>query len=494
MKSDIKRMRIYLIAALILLPFASHAKGGYKPEWKSLSRHVPVPEWMRDAKFGIYCHWGVYTVPAYGNEQYYYYMHRDSASADFLMGGHRRHEAVWGPLDKFGYHDFIPMFKGERFDADEWAELFQESGARFAGTVAEHHDGFSMWDSRHTPFCAAKMGPKRDIIGSLANAVRSRGMKFFASLHHENNYTYVKVKPGWAAYNPKYAKLYGCLMDHDEWLGMWLDKCNEVVDKYCPDIIYFDAWMDLIPEKLKLDFLSHYFNKADSLGREVIVTYKYEDFPRNICMLDHEMANPDKIDPEPWLCDYTISAGYHRSWGYVKGMQLSTHKDIIHKLIEVVSNNGQLLLNLSPRSDGTFPQDQKDVVANVGVWLWSYGESIYGTRPYVTSKEVARGKTADAKADGYNVYYTKKGKTVYAIFTDYPGRENPVLLAQLTPANVAEACGMKGRPRIKAATLLSVKRNYTCDTTFGDDGLVLTLPRNARLPSDVAQVVRFDFE
>lgn len=487
-------MRIYLIAALILLPFASHAKGGYKPEWKSLSRHVPVPEWMRDAKFGIYCHWGVYTVPAYGNEQYYYYMHRDSASADFLMGGHRRHEAVWGPLDKFGYHDFIPMFKGERFDADEWAELFQESGARFAGTVAEHHDGFSMWDSRHTPFCAAKMGPKRDIIGSLANAVRSRGMKFFASLHHENNYTYVKVKPRWAAYNPKYAKLYGCLMDHDEWLGMWLDKCNEVVDKYCPDIIYFDAWMDLIPEKLKLDFLSHYFNKADSLGREVIVTYKYEDFPRNICMLDHEMANPDKIDPEPWLCDYTISAGYHRSWGYVKGMQLSTHKDIIHKLIEVVSNNGQLLLNLSPRSDGTFPQDQKDVVANVGVWLWSYGESIYGTRPYVTSKEVARGKTADAKADGYNVYYTKKGKTVYAIFTDYPGRENPVLLAQLTPANVAEACGMKGRPRIKAATLLSVKRNYTCDTTFGDDGLVLTLPRNARLPSDVAQVVRFDFE
>lgn len=487
-------MRIYLIAALILLPFASHAKGGYKPEWKSLSRHVPVPEWMRDAKFGIYCHWGVYTVPAYGNEQYYYYMHRDSASADFLMGGHRRHEAVWGPLDKFGYHDFIPMFKGERFDADEWAELFQESGARFAGTVAEHHDGFSMWDSRHTPFCAAKMGPKRDIIGSLANAVRSRGMKFFASLHHENNYTYVKVKPGWAAYNPKYAKLYGCLMDHDEWLGMWLDKCNEVVDKYCPDIIYFDAWMDLIPEKLKLDFLSHYFNKADSLGREVIVTYKYEDFPRNICMLDHEMANPDKIDPEPWLCDYTISASYHRSWGYVKGMQLSTHKDIIHKLIEVVSNNGQLLLNLSPRSDGTFPQDQKDVVANVGVWLWSYGESIYGTRPYVTSKEVARGKTADAKADGYNVYYTKKGKTVYAIFTDYPGRENPVLLAQLTPANVAEACGMKGRPRIKAATLLSVKRNYTCDTTFGDDGLVLTLPRNARLPSDVAQVVRFDFE
>lgn len=491
---NLKRIRILFFSVLLMLPGVLFAKGGYKPEWKSLSRHTPVPEWMRDAKFGIYCHWGVYTVPAYGNEQYYYYMHRDSASADFLMGGHRRHEAIWGPLSEFGYHDFIPMFKGENFNADEWAALFKESGARFAGTVAEHHDGFSMWDSRHTPFSAAKMGPRRDVIGELEAAIRARGMKFFASLHHENNYTYIKVKPEWAAYDRKYAKLYGCLMDHDEWLQMWLDKCNEVVDKYCPDIIYFDAWMDLIPENLKLEFLSHYFNKADSLGRDVIVTYKNNDFPRNICMLDHEMANPDKIDPEPWLCDYTISAGYHRSWGYVKGMELSSHKTIIHKLIEVVSNNGQLLLNLSPRSDGTFPQDQKDVVANVGVWLWSYGESIYETRPYVVSKEVAFGKAQGAQADGYDVYYTKKGNTVYAIFTDYPGRENPVVLTQVNPVNVAKACGIKGSPQVKAATLLSVKKNYLCGTSFDAGGLTLTLPRNARLPSDVAQVVKIEFE
>ena len=220
----------------------------FTPDWSSLSRHTPVPEWMRDAKFGIYCHWGVYSVPAYGNEQYYYYMHCDSTSTNFLMGGHNRHIALYGPLSKFGYHDFIPMFKGEKFNAEEWAELFKESGARFAGTVAEHHDGFSMWDSKYTPFNAKKMGPKRDIIGELGQAIKARGMKFFTSLHHEINYTYVKVKPEWAANNPKYAKLYGCLMPHDEWLQMWLDKSNEVVDKYSPDIIYFDAWMDQIPE------------------------------------------------------------------------------------------------------------------------------------------------------------------------------------------------------------------------------------------------------
>lgn len=454
------------------------AQQSYTPEWQSLERHTPVPEWMRDAKFGIYCHWGVYSVPAYGNEQYYYYMHRDSLSEDFLMGGHLRHEALYGPLTEFGYHDFIPMFKAEHFDAEEWATLFRESGARFAGTVGEHHDGFSMWDSKHTPFNAKNMGPKKDIIGLLEKAIKARGMKFFVSLHHENNYTYVKVKPEWAANNPKYAKMYGCLMNHDEWLQMWRDKCVEVVDKYSPDIIYFDAWMDQIPEKYKLDFLAHYFNHAQQTGQEVIFTYKYKEFPRSIGMLDHEMANPKEIDPLPWLCDYTISDGYHRSWGYVKGMQLRTHKDIIHKLVEVVSNNGQLLLNLSPKADGTFPQDQKDVMANVGVWLWSYGESIYDTRPFAVSGETTAGEC--------KVHYTRKGKQVYAIFLDWPGKEIPFALKALNTENLGG--------KIKSATLLSVKKNYECDFHQQETGTVVTIPKGARLPSDVAQVIRFTLE
>ena len=449
----------------------------YQPEWQSLSQHRAVPEWMRDAKFGIYCHWGVYSVPAYGNEQYYYYMHRDSTSSDFLMNGHNRHIALWGPLSEFGYHDFIPMFKAEKFNADEWAQLFKESGAQFAGLVAEHHDGFSMWDSQHTPFNAANMGPQRDVVGELEKAIKKREMKFFVSLHHENNYTYIKVKPGWAAYNPLYAKLYGCLMNHDEWLQMWLDKCNEVVDKYSPDIVYFDAWMDQIPEEYKLDFLAHYFNHAEKTGQEVIFTYKNRDFPRTIGMLDHEMANPKSIDTIPWLCDYTISTGYHRSWGYVKGMEVMSYKEIIHRLVEVVSNNGQFLLNLSPMSDGTFPQNQKDAAANVGVWLWSYGESIYGTRPFAVSGETV----ADCR-----VYYTTKDKIIYAIFLDWPGVENPVNLKALNSNHLTG--------KIKSATLLSVKRNYTCRVVQNADEVVLTLPRGARLPSDVAQVVRFDLE
>ena len=472
--------RIWIVALAALMTACQSAMqppvGSYEPTWESLEKHEAVPDWMRDAKFGIYVHWGVYSVPAYGNEQYYYYMHRDSTSENFLMGGHRRHEQLWGPLEEFGYHDFIPMFKAEKFDPEAWATLFKESGAQFAGMVAEHHDGFSMWDSEHTPFCAAKMGPKRDVVGALGDAIKARGMKFFLSLHHENNYTYVQVQPHWAANNPKYEKLYGCLMDHEEWLQMWLDKGREVIDKYGPDVIYFDAWMDQIPDSLKREFLAHYFNRAEERGQEVVVTYKYEELPRTICMLDHEMHAPTAIDPEPWLSDLTISDGYHRSWGYVKGMQLLTYQQIVKHLVRVVSNNGRLLLNLSPMADGTIPQNQQDVVQNVGVWLWSYGEAIYGTRPYVVSGE---------EVLGCEVRYTQTDDALYVITLDWPGQG-----AVLDLKSVTEQL-LDGR-RVERATLLSVKKNYDCAFEQRADALQLTIPQNGRYPSDAAQVIRLD--
>ena len=456
-------------------PASETDDGPYRPDWQSLEEHVAVPDWMRDAKFGIYCHRGVYSVPAYGNEQYFHYMHDEGVG---LMNARQRHEQMYGPLSEFGYHDFIPMFKAERFDADAWAELFRSSGARFAGLVGEHHDGFAMWDSRYTPFNARRMGPKRDVVGELEHSIRARGMKFFVSLHHENNYYYVQVQPGWAADNPKYARLYGCLMPRQEWYDMWLDKSREVVSKYSPDIIYFDAWMDSIPEQMKLDFLAHYFNHAEKRGQEVIFTYKYKEFPRSIGMLDHEMSNPEEPDPEPWLCDYTISTGYHSSWGYVRGMQYRSHIDIIHKLIEVVSNNGCLLMNLSPMADGTFPQAQRDIMENVGVWLWSYGESIYGTRPCLVSHETLPG--------GERVFFTRKQGALYLIFLDWPGKGATMDLKTLTDQVVGGT--------VERATLLSVKRNFDCPFQQHADGLTLTIPQGARLPSDAAQVIRLDLK
>src|SRR3954447_19560771 len=194
--------------------------------WDELKNDVP--QWLRDAKFGIYFHWGVYTVPAYNSEWYSRGMYvPDSKSNRHYLESHNS-------LKQFGYKDYIPSFKAPHFNAAEWADLFIKAGARFAGPVAEHHDGFAMWASALTPFNAKDMGPKRDVVGELEQAIRRRGLKFFTSLHHELNYTNVKLKPEWAGADPKYAKLYGSTMEHEEWLAMWRDKCIEVVDKYHP--------------------------------------------------------------------------------------------------------------------------------------------------------------------------------------------------------------------------------------------------------------------
>ena len=466
---------LYCVAGLAL---ASAQR--YDADWNSLSRHTAVPEWMRDAKFGIYCHWGVYTVPAYGNEQYYHYMHQNDSSDNFLMGTHRQHVARFGPLEKFGYHDFIPMCRGEKFDAEEWASLFLRFGARFAGTVAEHHDGFSMWDSKYTPFNAKAMGPKKDVVGDLEKAIKGRGMKFFVSLHHEINQSYAVLKPTWAGHDEKYRKLYGCLMPKAEWQQMWLDKATEVAEKYSPDIVYFDAWMDTIPEKLKMQFLANYFNHAEKTGQQVIFTYKNNDFPRSIGMLDHEMSSLKEIDPIPWLCDFCISDGYHKAWGYVNGQQYLTSVAVIQRLIDVVANNGHLLMNMSPRADGTFPQEQIDVMDNVGVWLWSYGEAIYNTRPYHVSGETT--------AEGWNIRYTrsKDKHTLYAIMLEWPGRDACFKLKEVVPSRLAGKVGK--------VTLLSVKRNYSCPFTQYDDGLEVTIPHDGRRPSDAAGVIKIETE
>lgn len=468
--------KLYCLLVLMAAAGLLRAQQPYTADWASLARHTEVPEWIRDAKFGIYCHWGVYSVPAYNNEHYIQHMHNESPYSK--LGTHKRHVALYGPLDKFGYHDFIPMFRGERFDAAAWADLFVKGGARFAGPVAEHHDGFAMWASNVTPFNAKDMGPHRDVVGELEQTIRARGLKFFTSLHHELNYTNVKIKPGWAAADPKYAKLYGSPMPREEWQKMWMDKCIEIVDKYHPDIIYHDAWLEQVDPIRIQTYLARYFTEAEKRGQDVIVTYKENDLPAEVGMLDFENTNPDKIIAKPFLCDYSIGTGFSFSWGYTDGMQIRTAADIVQTLIEVVSRNGTLLLNLSPRSDGTFPEEQKQVVYDIGRWLWTFGESIYETRPYDVYGEQVDGK--------YRVRYTQKGKTVYAIFLDWPGADKTVVLKSLVAGKLPG--------KVKAATLLGLKQLEPCQFTADAKGVSITIPKKTRTPSDIAYVFKIETE
>lgn len=303
------------------------ARGPYEPEWPSLMSHEEAPEWFRDAKFGIYFHWGVYSVPAFGNEWYPRHMHVSSRPE------YKHHVDTYGDPSEFGYHDFVPMFKAESFDPEAWADLFQKAGAQFAGPVAEHHNGFAVWDSELTPWNAVDKGPQRDIMGELAGAIRKRGMRLVATFHHARNNRHMVNKDGklnWEGHyprvggwptvseDPELRMLYGNL-PRDEFLDLWRAKLVDVIDNYQPDLIWFDAWLDEIDETYQMQFLAHYFNRAAEWGRDVVVTCKHRDLPLEVAVEDFEKGRADELTEEPWLTDDTISYG---SWCYTGDLKI----------------------------------------------------------------------------------------------------------------------------------------------------------------------------
>jgi alpha-L-fucosidase len=287
----------------IAAPTHSTAQTPYKPTWNSLKNHS-TPQWLKDGKFGIYTHWGIYAVPAQGPNATWY----ANKLYNKPEGPERKyHEATYGPLGKFGYKDFIQMFTGEKFNADEWAELFRKAGARFAGPVAEHHDGFAMWDTKYSEWNAAKMGPKRDILGELSRAIKKRDMKFVTAFHHAEAWFYF---PTWDnrydCGDPKYSGLYGPIHEKGAlptkaFLDTWKGKIFEVIDKYDADFIWFDFGLKLVTDSYKQDMLPYFYNHAIAKKKEVVVTYKSHDLPPGAGLLDWELGQePDYATVLDW--------------------------------------------------------------------------------------------------------------------------------------------------------------------------------------------------
>jgi len=397
-------------------------QGPFKPDWESLAKHEAAPEWFRDAKFGIYFHWGVYSVPAYGNEWYPRNMHLKAGRGS----AYRHHVETYGEPDKFGYHDFVPMFKAEHFDADEWVALFEKAGAQYIGPVAEHHDGYSMWDSDLTPWNVADTGPNRDTMGELAAAARKYGMRFVTTFHHAHNQGHYPRVEGWptTSDDPKLQMLYGN-MPREKFVDLWLAKVAEVIDKYQPDLMWFDSWLDEIPEGVRQKYLAYYFNRAKEWGKDVVVTRKQNDLPLSLSVEDFEKGRANRLTENVWLTDDTISMG---SWCYTQDLQIKSTSRVLHDFIDIVSKNGCLLLNISPKADGTIPENQREVLLGMGAWLKVNGEAIYNTRPWLTFGE---GPTRLRKGGGFvgnltyspqDIRYTrsKDGKTLYAIALGWP--------------------------------------------------------------------------
>lgn len=450
----------FLLSAIsFTLLFAQHSDNEkkYDPSWESLANHTEAPGWFRDAKFGIYFHWGVYSVPAFNNEWYPRHMYatdlEERGVETWGQDVYGFHVENFGSPLEFGYPDFIPMFSAENFNAQEWASLFKEAGAQFAGPVAEHHDGFSMWDSDITPWNAADMGPKRDITGELAEAIRGHGMKFITSFHHARNnlwkpddedwtghYSYVKEYFPSLLEDPERAILYGYL-PREEFLEMWNDKLKEVIDNYQPDIMWFDSWLHEIPDSVQTEYLAYYFNKAQEWDKDVVVTRKQDDLPLSVSVLDFEKGRAEGINETPFLTDDTISKG---SWSYTEGLGIKSTSIVLHSLIDIVSKNGQLLLNISPMADGTIPENQKEVLLAIGDWLEINGEAIYGSRPWKVygegPTELQEGEFGGVTdADGFtaeDVRYTRRGDILYAIILGWPGANEEFQFEELNTGNL----------------------------------------------------------
>jgi len=453
---------------------AQYKTKAYEPTWESLITH-PVPEWFMDAKFGIYFHWGIYSVPAYENEWYPRLMYIDEVHPRKQTNFFQYHRETWGPQEEFGYKDFIPMFRAEKFNADEWVDLFVQSGAKYVGPVAEHHDGFAMWDSKLTDWDAADMGPKQDIVGEIAEAAKKKGLKFLTSFHHAYNWKYYEPAFKYDAKDPRYAGLYGTphapgTPESKEFLEDWLGKIIEVIDNYQPDYIWFDfGWKEPTFEPYKREFLAYYYNKAEEWGKDVVVSYKHDHLPHGAGVLDLERGRLDSLRKDTWITDTAIGK---KSWSYITNPEYKSVNTMVDNLIDRVSKNGNTLLNIAPRPDGTIPQEQKERLLGIGQWLKVNGEAIYGTRHWFKYGEgptqFEGGYFIDRKELVYtsqDIRFTTKGNVIYAIALDWPGEEIIVESFKVFDAN-----------KIKSVSLLGVKADLKWEMT--QNGLKIKTPKN----------------
>jgi alpha-L-fucosidase len=425
---------------------AGARSGPFAPNWDSLGAYR-TPDWYRDAKFGIFIHWGVFSVPAFGNEWYPRNMYRQG-SAEF-----KHHVATYGPQSKFGYKDFIPLFRAEHFDPDAWVDLFARAGARYIVPVAEHCDGFAMYDSAIDPWNAARMGPHRDVVGELEASTRKRGLHFGVSSHRAEHWWWYDegMRFDSDVRDPRYAVLYGPAAPRtlpgeaasrepnpnhlETWLAPnaaytddWLARSAELVDKYHPDFMYFDWWIGQPAFQPYLKrFAAYYYNQAAARkqgpGHSVVLTYKMNDFPENAATLDVERGKLDLIRLLPWQTDTSVSI---HSWGYVNNDEYRDAKSLIGELVDVVSKNGNLLLNVGPKSDGTIPDEARTVLLQMGAWLKTNGEAIYGSRPFLVFGEGPT-KVASSALDTdiqhftpADIRFTTNNGVLYAVALGWP--------------------------------------------------------------------------
>ncbi len=481
--------------------------GPFQESWESIARNYSDPDWFRDAKFGIMMHWGIYSVPAHASEWYVRYMYGGNAD---VMRWHTEH---FGPPTQFGYKDFLPRFTAANWDPDGWAQLFSKAGAKYVLAPGEHHDGFSNWDSAINPFNAKNYGPKRDLDGELIVALRKVGLRAGISDHSAFHFAFIPPLPGSDQYDPKWAAFYSVAdRSHSarvKFMHDWVAKRLETIETYQPDMLWFDMNTDHTWDPLKIRVAAHYYNRARQWKRDVAISAKQAAWVSGQVMdYEREGRAPMELTDWIWQPDDPIMDKF----GYVEGLKPYPPEQFIYKIIENVSKNGNLLLNISPRADGTIPQEQQDVLLAIGRWLEINGEAIYSSRPWIRYGEgpvaqAAATAMAKIRANGFagrlngqnlggdgvsggglskggysekDIRFTRRGDVLYAIVMNWPAQ------ASVTIGSLAPGAFAKGE--IERVELLG----HGAPLPFKRDsnGLVVTFP--AERPCDHAYALRIE--
>jgi len=474
----------------LLQPYSNAriASGPFQPTWDSLSQYQ-VPEWFRDAKFGMWAHWGPQCQPERG-DWYARGMYQEGSDQ------YKYHIQKYGHPSKFGFKEVINDWKAENWDPNELIGLYKRAGAKYFMALANHHDNFDLYDSKYQSWNSTKLGPKKDLVGGWAKAAKQHGLPFGVTVHASHPWTWYEVaqradKTGpyagipydgklskadgagkwWNGYDPQelYAQNHALSKDsldddsmgrHWDWgngasvpnkayCDKFLNRTIELIDKYGPELIYFDdTALPLWPvSDAGLKIAAHMYNTSvKKHGKlQAALFGKVLNEQQRKCMIwDIERGQSNQIEPLPWQTD-TCIGGWHYDRRIFDNKHYKSAKTVVHTLVDIVSKNGNLLLNIPVRGDGTIDSEERAVVENIGAWMQVNSEAIYGTRPWkVFGEGPAIDSAAPISAQGFNegkgkpfgaedIRFTTKGKTLYATMLGWPAG-NEALIKKLAAA------------------------------------------------------------
>lgn len=503
MKSFHFHKLLLLVCIIFCVSIKAQEVEKFEPTWESIEQVNAAPDWFKDAKIGIYTHWGpVSSAFVGGNPKTHYAgwhgmkMYEDGKIVETKTGkptsNYVHHKNKYGDPKKFGYKHIVEQFETSGFNAKEWAELFAKSGAKFAGPVAMHHDNFAMWDSKATRWNAMNYGGI-DPSAELKREIEAQGMKFMGSFHHAFTWKYYAPAHAHGGIDPKDYDLYTNPHSIEsntpdaQFYEDWWAKLKEFIDVYQPDLIWFDWWLENMTDECRLKFLAYYYNKGLEWNKEVAVCYKESTFTEATAIKDYERGRPNQPKENTWLTDTSPGA-----WFFRPGAIFKTPNELVDVLVDIVAKNGIMLLNVPPNPDGSIPQVMKDLLVDMGAWLAVNGDAIYGTRPWTIFGEGPTrlpegGHKVEEKLKieytNTDIRFTKKSdKEFYAIVMDKP--EGDIVIKSLS--TMIGALNSK----ILDVTLLGSEEALTWERN--ELGLVIKTPK--ALPTDYAHAFKITLE